>query len=61
MWEIIEDEFWKIDPAMLLSISEHELDVARKVIEREGRHLLKEPHAEARKRAEKRIAAAKKK
>ena len=61
LWEIIEDEFWKIDPAMLLSISEHELDVARKVIEREGRHLLKEPHAEARKRAEKRIAAAKKK
>ena len=46
---------------MLLSISEHELDIARKVIERQGRHLLKEPHAGARQRAEKRIAAAKKK
>lgn len=61
LWDIIESEFWKIDPAMLLSISEHELDIARQVIERKGRHLLKEKHGGARQRAEARIAAAKKK
>ena len=46
---------------MLLGISEHELDIARKVIERKGRHLLKEPHAGARQRAAEQIVAAKKK
>ena len=61
LWEVLEGEFWKVDPAMLLSISGHELGIAHQVIERKGRQLLKEPHAGARKRAAERIAAAKKK
>ena len=50
-----------MDPAKLYSISEHQLDVAREVERRGGRHILKQPHGGARARTSADIEAARKK
>ena len=50
LWAVIKEEWDKLDPEKLYSISEHRLNVAKEVIKREGQPLLKEPHGGARKK-----------
>ena len=61
LWEIIEDEFWKMDPERLLVIALHEVDIAQQVVDAEGGKIMKEAHNGARARAREMIAAAEKK
>ena len=55
---MIIEEFWKVDPALLLSITEHEYDICKEVIKRGGGQMGKEPHNKARVRAKTKIQAA---
>jgi hypothetical protein len=61
LWEVIQDEWRKMDPAKLYSISEHKYDIAKQVICAGGKPILKECHAGARKRTNDAIKAARKK
>ena len=61
LWEIIEDEFWKMGPEHLLVIALHEVDIAQQVVDAEGGKIMKEAHNGARARAREMIAAAEKK
>jgi hypothetical protein len=61
LWEVIQDEWRKMDPAKLYSISEHKYDIAKQVIRAGGKPILKECHAGARKRTNDAIKAARKK
>ena len=47
LWNVIEEEYWDMDPALLYSIFEHKTDVANKIVELKGQNLEKEPHAGA--------------
>ena len=58
LWGIIEEEFWKLDPAKLYCISEHQIDIAKQVKRVGGRKLKIEAHGGARRRTAKDIEAA---
>jgi len=47
---VIEEEFWALDPALIYSIFEHKVDMAKEIIKKKGDKVTKEPHAGARKR-----------
>ena len=47
-----------MEPEGLFSIAEHKLDVARAIVQLDGRQLKKEPYAHARQRTKDAIAAA---
>ena len=53
-----EEEFWTLDPALIYSIFEHKIDIAKEIIKRKGNKMGKEPHAGARKRTKVAILAA---
>ena len=48
--EAIEEEFWKIDPALIYSIFEHKVDMAKEIVRLGGDKVKKQPHAGARRR-----------
>ena len=50
IYEVVEEEFWKIPPEKIFSIFEHKVDIARQVITEGGMKLKKEVHGGARKR-----------
>ena len=47
---VVEEEFWRMDPAKLYAVFEHKLDIAQQVIDVQGAQLRKERHGGARKR-----------
>ena len=55
LWQVVEEEFWELDPALLHSIFEHKKDMAKEIIKQNGYHVKKEPHAGARRRTRKYI------
>ena len=57
LWQVVEEEFWELDPALLHSIFEHKKDMAKEIIKQNGYHVKKEPHAGARRRTRKYIEA----
>ena len=58
LWECIVEEWENMSPDALFSIAEHKVDVAKCVIDNDGAKMKKEPHANARKRTELAIEAA---
>ena len=58
LWEVIVEEWDKMEPEGLFSIAGHKLDVAKAIVQIDGRKLKKEPHAHARQRTKDAIAAA---
>lgn len=58
IFQVVEEEFWKLDPSLLYSIFEHKIDVAKEIIKVKGNMLGKQPHAAARKRTRLAIEAA---
>ena len=58
LWEVIQDEWKKIDPAKLYCIAEHKVDIAEQVKKAGGKKLKKEAHGGARRRTEAAIKAA---
>ena len=57
LYEVIEEEFWKIPPEKIFSIFEHKKDIAEQVIREKGFKLKKECHGGARKRTKAQILA----
>ena len=58
LWDVIQDEWDKIDPAKLSCIAEHKKDIAEQVIKEKGMKLKKEARGGARKRTAAAIEAA---
>jgi len=48
LWDVIQDEWDKIDPAKLYCIAEHKKDIAEQVKKAGGKKLKKEAHGGAR-------------
>ena len=59
LWAVIKEEWDAMDPTGLFTIAEHKIDVARAVVDADGRKIHKEPHGGARKRTQEKIAKSK--
>ena len=59
LFEVIEEEFWLMDPEKLYTIFEHKVDIAKQIVHIGGGKILKEVHGGARKRTQIALAAKK--